>query len=50
MGRDIFSFLQSAVFKAKIQIFSRIKLTHADRQQAERKEKIMKSSKIRDVL
>lgn len=50
MGKDIFCVLKSAVFKAKIQIFSRIKLTHADLQQAEKSEKIVRSSKIRDVL
>lgn len=48
MGKNVSSVFQSAVFKAKIQIFSMNKLTHADLQQAGRRDKIVKSSKIRD--
>lgn len=47
--KNVSSVLQSAVFRAKIQIFSRSKLAHFDLQQAGRRDKIVKSSKIRDV-
>lgn len=49
-GKNISSVLQSAVFKAKIQICSRNKLTHAEPQQAGKRDKIVENSEIRDVL
>lgn len=43
--KNVSSVLQSAVFKAKIQIFSKSKLARFDLQQAGRRDKIVKSSK-----
>jgi len=49
MGKNVSSVFQSAVFKAKIQIFSWNKLTQSLLQKTGWRDKIVKTSKIRDV-